>query len=238
MAKKKTARKGTVVYLVLDKSGSMGAIQGATIEGVNHFLHETADADESALYYEIQFDDRIERRVQGQLITTVEDLTYDTYKMGGSTALLDAVGAAISDIGALETKPEKVVVVVMTDGMENASHEYTKNSVAALISKHESKDKWQFLFLGANMDAISEAGRIGMAAPKLRSSTFVHDSIGASAAYSVAAAATGSYLRGHSTDTVMTQDAYNAVDTSLRYGPEATSKTISKTTASTTTSAK
>lgn len=211
MARKKAngARKGAIVYLVLDRSGSMAPIHGATIEGVNHFIRETATADEAALFSMIQFDDHIKRHAQAVPILDVKPLDGSSYQIGGSTALLDAVGAAIYDVDKMEPRPEKTVIVIMTDGAENASTEYTRAAVKALIKKHEKEDKWQFLFLGANLDAFSEAGRIGMAAPAASSATWQQSNVGTQAAYYSASMSTSNYLGGVTRSATLTQDAYD-----------------------------
>lgn len=209
MAKKNKAGKGALVYLVLDRSGSMAPIQGATIEGVNHFIRETAAADESALFSMIQFDHTIKRALKAVPITTVKPLNGRSYTIGGNTALLDAVGGAIYDVDQMESRPEKVVIVVMTDGMENSSREYTREAVKELISKRETEDEWQFLFLGANINAFAEAGAIGMTAPSTSSATFSHDNAGTYAVYAAAATSTSNYVSGITRSATLTQEDYN-----------------------------
>lgn len=213
MAKKKAAATNgnhkSIVHLVLDKSGSMSAIHGATIEGVNHFIKETKLADPTALYSEIQFDDDIVRRIQAQPIGEVELLDDKSYRMGGSTALLDAVGTAVSDIEKMESRPEKVVIVIMTDGQENASHEYTRESIKALVSKHEGEDNWQFLFLGADLDAFSEAGALGMGRVQTSSVRSRRDHVGTQVMYASASMANSNYLRGFDSNVTLTQADYD-----------------------------
>lgn len=194
MAKKKAA-KSALVYLVLDRSGSMASIAPATIEGCNRFIDETREANPGTLFSLMLFDHEIERVHKAVPIEQVEKLDRHIYEIRGNTALLDAVGSAVSDIAAMEARPDKVVVAVMTDGWENASHEYTREAVVQLISQRETEDKWQFLFLGANIDAFAEAGAIGMTR-SASSANWQPSYAGAAAAYMMTSTVTNSYLRG------------------------------------------
>jgi uncharacterized protein YegL len=219
--KKAKATNGAIVYLVLDKSGSMGAIAEATRDGVNHFIRETALADPNAQYHELQFSTVMHRVHSGIPVSNVEPHTYKTYRPGGGTALLDAVGNAIKDIDDLKAKPSKVVVVIMTDGQENSSHEYTRAAVQALIKEREQQEDWQFLFLGANVDAFDEAGAIGLAAPAASSATWQPTGIGTRAAYMALSTSTSDYLAGFSSSATLTQNSYNQTLASLSKDPSA-----------------
>ena len=208
MAKKKAA-KGAIVHLVLDKSGSMSAITGSTIAGVNEFVRQTAEADPTALYSLTTFDTEVHKVVRSLDITDVTPLDGRTYRPGGGTALLDGVGAAIKEIDDMPDKPSKIVVVIMTDGQENSSREYTREAIRKTIEARET-DGWQFLFLGANVSAFHEAGAIGMAAPATRSFTRHHNDAGNLAAYNVLTNSTSSYLSGATPTANVTQADYDA----------------------------
>lgn len=222
MAKKKANVKGdALVYVVLDKSGSMAAIRDATIEGVDRFIAETAKANADAQFHLSMFDTDVRKVNNGEAIGSVETIR-GTYNPGGSTALLDGVGRAVKEIEDLPSIPSKVVIVIMTDGQENASHEYTREAVKAKVSQHEREDKWQFLFLGANLDAFAEAGAIGMAAAASSSATWQPTMRGTAAAYLATASSTADYLTGSAGSAVLTQDSYDAVYASLGGDDETT----------------
>ena len=149
----------------------MGSIREDTLGGFNTFLAEQkkAAADEARLTL-VQFDHEYLVVHNNKLITEVPDLTLETYVPRGNTALLDAMGRAIVSTGeALKAmpeneRPEQVVFLVITDGQENASREYTKAKVAEMVKHQTEAYKWQFVFLGANMDAIGEGAGMGVAA--------------------------------------------------------------------------
>lgn len=218
MAKKKAktngATKGALVYLVLDKSGSMAPIQRDTIAGVNVFIGQTAEADADAKFSLLTFDTGINKVHSGVPVTDVPMLDGRSYRPGGGTALLDAVGHAIKSVDEMEEKPAKIVIVTMTDGQENGSHEYTRAAIKALISAREA-DGWQFLFLGANVDAFDEAGALGLGAPAASSATWQQSPMGTQAAYMATANSTGSFLRGSSVGASLTQANYDEALRSL-----------------------
>jgi hypothetical protein len=212
MAKKKA--KGALIYLVLDRSGSMAPIRDATIAGVNQFLDETRQADPDARFSLLLFDHSMKRVYSNQPLSQIEKLGRSDYQIGGNTALLDAIGTAIYDIEQMADKPEKIVVTIMTDGAENNSHEYTLPAVKALISRHETEDKWQILFLGANLDSFAEAGAIGIA----RSNSSVNwepTGMGTQAAYMAVSGSVGSFLRGMSSTADVSQATYNSTLASI-----------------------
>lgn len=167
----------TQIALILDRSGSMGSIAGAAVEGVNAFVTEQRKAPGEARFYFVQFDDVYERVYDGEMRTAPLLTLAETAKAGehrfqprGWTALLDAVGATIEDVGKRLTempeteRPGKVVVVIMTDGMENKSRKFTRGRIAEMIALQRDVYKWQFQFLGANQDAIQEAAKYNIPA--------------------------------------------------------------------------
>lgn len=213
--KKKVGTGPALVYIVLDKSGSMLPIRDATIDGVNLFINETVEADPTAKLSILLFDTEVQSLITRQAIDDSIRLTPKNYRPNGGTALLDAVGRAIKDVDDMAEKPSKVVIAVMTDGEENSSQEYTRAAVKAGIEQHEKEDNWQFLFLGANMDAFAEAGAIGIT----RSGSSVSWTPTAAGVTGVAAAASMSnsmYLSGMSSTADLSNDTYVANETMLR----------------------
>jgi len=159
--------KYTKIVMVLDRSGSMQSIKADTIGGVNQFLESQKKVKGKAEMSLVLFDDRYEPLFHGLDIQKVEDLNENTFVPRGTTALLDAVGKTInttySEIKSTKKndRPEQVVFVVVTDGYENNSKEFTREAIFNMITEMKEKDKWQFVFLGANQDAIKEGGQYG-----------------------------------------------------------------------------
>lgn len=170
--KKSTPKKlGLVsINVVLDRSGSMGAIRDDVIGGFNQFLKDQKKEPGRAVLTLAQFDNQYKIVHDYVPLSKVPELTAKTYQPRASTALLDAVGRTINALGKKlvgmkkKDKPEKVLFLVMTDGRENASHEFTREQVAKLVSDRQKNDAWEFVFIGANVDAFAEAGGIGMRA--------------------------------------------------------------------------
>ncbi len=162
----------TEIVFLLDRSGSMGGLESDTVGGFNAMLHKQKEEHGRAWVTTLLFDDRCEVLHDRRDIREVADITEKDYFVRGSTALLDALGGAISRISAIharalpEEKPSKTVFVVTTDGMENASREYRYPQVKEMVTRMQEKEGWEFLFLGANMDAISAAGRFGIHADR------------------------------------------------------------------------
>lgn len=143
------------IVFLLDRSGSMGGIEEDTIGGYNSYLNN--QKGKNVLITTILFDDQYEMLNNREKIENVEKLTNKTYFVRGSTALLDAVGKTIHYLDS--KKPSKVLFVITTDGMENASKEYSKESIKELIQKHNN---WEFMYIGANIDSYSEGTSIGI----------------------------------------------------------------------------
>jgi len=172
----------TEIAFVLDRSGSMESVKGAAIEGFNEFLREQQAAPGQARLSVVLFDDEYLLQVDAVPVEEVIPLNAATYQPRNSTALLDAIGRTIDDLGKrLETLPEqyrpgKVVVAILTDGLENASTTYTWRDVAKRIKHQTQKYQWDFLFLGANQDAIATAAQLSIAAQNAAS--YVGDNVG------------------------------------------------------------
>jgi uncharacterized protein YegL len=158
----------TELVFLLDRSGSMSGLEADTIGGFNSMLRKQRKEPGEALVSTILFDG-VSEVVHDRLpIRSVPELTEKEYFVRGCTALLDAVGGAIHHIGSLhkylpdEYRPEKTLFVITTDGLENASRRYTSDCVRHMIERQKTKYGWEFLFLGANIDAVHEAQKIGI----------------------------------------------------------------------------
>lgn len=176
-------KKGlTELVFILDRSGSMAGLESDTIGGYNAVLRRHKEEEGEALVSTVLFDDRMEVLHDRVPVKDVQPITSKEYYVRGCTALLDAVGAAIRHItdvhkiAGKENVPEKTIFVITTDGMENASRNYTYNKVRKMIERRKEKHGWEFLFLGANIDAVAEAGRLGIGAE--RAVRFHNDSAG------------------------------------------------------------
>ena len=160
----------THITVVLDRSGSMGIIRDATIEAVNGYVASQQQEDGECLLTLVQFDDQYQVDCASIPIHDFEPLTQRTYEPRGSTALLDAIGRTIMENGRQfaamreEDRPGNVLFVIQTDGQENSSREFDMSRINDLIAEHRDKYSWQFVFLGADQDAIASAGAMGIAA--------------------------------------------------------------------------
>ena len=165
----------TEIALVLDRSGSMGSIKGATVEGVNEFVREQKQQTGDCNFTLVQFDDIYEQVYGGPVklapqLTVSESVLNGEHKFEprGGTALLDAIGRTIDDLGKKlaamneADRAAKVIVAIMTDGEENRSRVFKRIQIFDMITLQRETYKWQFLFLGANQDAIQEAAGIGI----------------------------------------------------------------------------
>ena len=158
----------TEMVFILDKSGSMAGLEADTIGGFNSMIQRQKQADGEALVSTVLFSNSstvIHDRVD---LRKIEPLTDRQYYVGGGTALIDAIGGAIHHIAMVhkyareEDRPERTIFVITTDGMENASHRYTSDEVKAMVKKEKEKYGWEFLFLGANIDAVETAAHFGI----------------------------------------------------------------------------
>lgn len=159
----------TEIVCILDRSGSMDEIKDDAIGGFNSFLEEQRKVPGEAGVTLMLFDNEFMMAYDGQALADVPALTETTYVPRGSTALYDAIGRTVNHVEARirsmseDDKPSKVLVVILTDGMENASKEFNKGRVQKIIKDHETKG-WEFLYLKAGPDAFDEARMIGMSA--------------------------------------------------------------------------
>ena len=178
----------TELVFILDRSGSMRGLEGDTIGGFNSLIEKQKKEEGQALISVVLFDDVQEVLYDRQELSKIETMTDRQYYVRGCTALLDAVGGAIHHIGNVhkyareEDRPAKTLFIITTDGMENASRRYTYEKVKQMVEHEKEKYGWEFLFLGANMDAISVAGRFGINAD--RAVDYMCDSEGTQLNYS------------------------------------------------------
>jgi len=179
----------TELVFILDRSGSMGGLESDTIGGFNSMLAiqqtEPGDCRITTVLFDNEYDilhDRID-------IKAVSPITGKEYYVRGNTALLDAIGRTINKIGGVQKntakdyRSDKVLFVITTDGMENASREFDYDKIKSMINLQKSKYGWEFIFLGANIDAIDVANRFGVA--RSRAQNFHNDSEGIALNYAV-----------------------------------------------------
>ena len=158
----------TEIVFILDRSGSMAGLEDDTIGGFNSMIRKQKAEDGDALVSTVLFDNYTEVIHDRVDIQKIQPMTHKDYYVRGCTALLDAVGKAIHHIGNVhkyareEDRPEKTLFVITTDGMENASREYSYDRVKKMIQHEQEKYGWEFIFLGANIDAAKEAARFGI----------------------------------------------------------------------------
>lgn len=182
-------KNSTELVFILDRSGSMSGLESDTIGGYNSMLKKQKEADGEAVITTVLFDDKYELLHDRINIKGVMPISEKEYFVRGTTALLDAIGKTISKIGnaqrntAEEERAEKVLVVITTDGLENASKEYTHSKIKTMIEKQKDKHGWEFIFLGANMDAVAEAEKFGI--DSSRAAQFHNDREGIELNYTV-----------------------------------------------------
>ena len=179
----------TEIVFILDRSGSMCGLEKDTIGGFNSFINKQKKNEGEAYVSTVLFDHErivLHDRVD---IREIHDMTERDYSVRGMTALLDAIGSSIHHIANIhkyareEDVPEKTIFLIITDGYENASKEYSYRKVKEMIENEKEKHGWEFIFMGANIDAVGEASKFGIEAD--RSVTFKNDSRGQQLNYEV-----------------------------------------------------
>ena len=162
----------TELVFIIDRSGSMSGFESDTIGGFNSTIEKQKEKEGKVYVSTVLFDNEskvIHDRVD---IGEIRPMTCDDYRVGGCTALLDAIGGAIHHIGNVhkyareEDVPEHTIFVITTDGMENASHRYSAKDIKEKIKRQTEKYGWEFIFLAANIDAVETAGSIGIKADR------------------------------------------------------------------------
>jgi uncharacterized protein YegL len=177
----------TEIIYILDRSGSMGGLESDTIGGFNSMMEQQKKTGKKAVVSTVLFDDVCEVIHDRVPIEKVEKMTDKQYYVRGCTALLDAVGGAIHHIGNVhkyareEDRPEKTIVVITTDGMENASCKYSRDKIEKMVKRQQKKYGWEFIFIGANIDAYAEAQKYGIR--RDRAVNYVCDDIGTANLY-------------------------------------------------------
>ena len=177
----------TEIVYILDRSGSMSGLEADTIGGFNSMIEKQKQTGEKAYVSTVLFDDRTEVIHDRVPIEKVDKITNKEYFVRGSTALLDAVGGAIKHIINIhkyareEDRSDKTIFVITTDGMENASMNYNYNQVKKMIEKEQKEYGWEFIFIGANIDACAEAERFGIR--RERAVNYIHDDRGTKLIY-------------------------------------------------------
>ena len=172
----------TEIVFLLDRSGSMSGLEKDTIGGFNAFIERQCQLEGETLLTTVLFDDQYEVLWNG-VDAKKTRLTDEEYYVRGMTALLDAVGKTILDVGYRLSKtdekyrPGKVIFVITTDGMENASQEFTYEKVKELIRHQQEKYSWEFIFMGANIDAVQEAESIGICKENAFDFDATHDGV-------------------------------------------------------------
>lgn len=165
-------KKSTELVFILDRSGSMSGLESDTIGGFNSMLARQKDVEGKCYITTVLFDNEYELLHDRIEIQAVRPISDKEYFVGGSTALLDAVGRTINKIGnaqrntAADYRADNVLFVIITDGQENSSREYSMRRIKEMIERQKSKYDWEFIFLGANIDAVETAGRFGITADR------------------------------------------------------------------------
>jgi len=162
----------TELVFILDKSGSMGGLEADTIGGFNAMLEKQKEVGGECRITTVLFDNRYELLHDRIDIQAVRPITHKEYAVGGSTALLDAVGRTILKAEGVqrntaeEYRADKVLFIIITDGEENASREFSSDKVKEMIERQTRQSGWEFIFLAANIDAVETAGRFGIQADR------------------------------------------------------------------------
>ena len=212
-------RKGlTEIVFILDRSGSMSGLEADTIGGFNSLVEKQKKETGEAIISTVLFDDRCEVLHDRKSLDQIQPLTDKDYYVRGCTALLDAVGGAIHHIGNVhkyareEDRPEKTLFIITTDGMENSSRRYTYDHVKRMVERQKEKYGWEFLFLGANIDAAAEAERFGIR--RDRAVNYHADHAGTAVNYRALSKAVSSVRNCASADCM--DDALNEWDEEIR----------------------
>ena len=202
----------TELVFILDRSGSMSGLESDTIGGFNSMIEKQRKEEGEAYISTVLFDDQTEVLYDRVPVAKVEPMNDKQYYVCGNTALLDAIGGAIHHIANVhkyareEDRPEKTLFIITTDGMENSSRIYDYKKVKKMVEKEKDKYGWEFLFLGANIDAIEVAGRFGIGAD--RAINYKCDSMGTALNYRVLSDTVSAVRRSRSREeTAMAMEA-------------------------------
>ena len=158
----------TELVFILDRSGSMGGLESDTIGGFNSMIEKQKKEEGEALVTTVLFDNEIETLHDRVPLSKIEKMTDKDYYVRGCTALIDAIGYSVEHIAEIhkyareEDVPEHTMFVITTDGMENASRKFSSQEVKKMIEQKKEADKWEFLFIGANIDSVETAKQFGI----------------------------------------------------------------------------
>ena len=210
----------THIHILLDRTGSMEIIRDDTIGGFNTFLEEQKALPGKATLSLVQFDSQDPYEVVHNFkdIQDVPELTRETFVPRAYTPLLDAIGRSINDVASAlakkTEKPEKVVVVIITDGQENASMEFRKDQIEKMVKEKQDTDKWQFVFLSADLASIGDAMALGFNAASTMA--YDQDKDGVKSMYSSVSNSVASYRAGASSVTFTAEDRAKQKSEKLR----------------------
>ena len=183
----------TELVFIIDRSGSMQGLEADTIGGFNSMIEKQKAEEGECFVSTVLFDDVSEVIHDRVPLENVKPMTRKDYYVRGCTALIDAIGGAIHHIGNIhkyarkEDVPENTLFVITTDGMENASRKYSSREVKKMIERQKEKYGWEFIFIGANIDSVETAAKIGIASD--RAVNYVHDGEGTRVMYNAVAKA-------------------------------------------------
>jgi len=178
----------THISVVLDKSGSMDTCLNDTIGGFNSFINSQKEEEGEATFTLAQFNGSYDLVTDMQPLNDISELDRRNYCPGGGTALLDAIGRTVNEVEHQiedmdeDEQPEKVIFVIITDGEENSSREFSRENVMEMIDRHQIEDNWEFIFIGANQDAIQAGGGMGIRAGATLN--YTQDAVGTRSMYS------------------------------------------------------
>jgi hypothetical protein len=164
-----TKENFTSINVIIDRSGSMKNLTNETVSGYNQFVSEQKQVPGEAIFTLCLFNTSLHTPYDCVKISDVPELTAEAYNANGYTALLDAVGSTIDTVGIKlaampeEERPSKVIFLIITDGQENSSKEYSRSQVQSMIQNQREKYSWEFVFMGANIDVVKEAQSLGIA---------------------------------------------------------------------------
>ena len=165
---KKTENNITELVFILDRSGSMGGLESDTIGGFNSLLEKQKKQEGECFVTTVLFDNEIVTLHDRVALQDIKPLTEEDYTVRGCTALIDAIGTSIEHIEGIhkyirkEDVPQNTMFVIITDGMENASRKFNSAEVKAMLERKKEESGWEFLFIGANIDAVETAAHIGI----------------------------------------------------------------------------
>jgi len=200
----------TEIVVILDRSGSMSGLRDDAIGGFNSFIEDQRKVPGDALVTLVQFDHEYEEVYGGKPLPDVPLLDATTYSPRGSTALLDAMGRTMNDVGTRlasmdgADRPGKVIVVVITDGHENASNEFTHDKIKEMVEHQKDAYNWEFVFLASEPKTADMAQAIGIKLGNV--ALFAADSKGVGAAYAASTRAVSSYRTSGSTGDSLEKD--------------------------------